>query len=101
MPRTSPYTTAASRLARLTTPARADLHAHTTASDGEYTPSQLVAQARLARLCAVAVTDHDTLAGIEEARAAAAGRLELVPGVEISTGFAGGEVHLLGYFVRT
>ncbi|MBN9120850.1 MAG: PHP domain-containing protein [Planctomycetes bacterium] len=101
MPRTSAYTLAPGRLAQLAAPARADLHVHTTASDGEYTPSQVVAQARLARLHAVAVTDHDTLAGVDEARAAAAGHLEVVPGVEISAGFGGGEVHLLGYFVRT
>jgi 3',5'-nucleoside bisphosphate phosphatase len=101
MPRTSAYTRAASRLAQLAAPQRADLHVHTTASDGEFTPSQVVAQARLAKLCAVAVTDHDTLAGVEEAREAAAGHLALVPGVEISASFGGREVHLLGYFVRT
>lgn len=101
MPRTSAYTLAASRLAQLAAPARADLHVHTTASDGEYTPSQVVAHARRAKLCAVAVTDHDTLAGVEEAREAAAGHLALVPGVEISARFGGREVHLLGYFVRT
>ena len=100
MPRTSAYTAAASRLAQLTAPARADLHTHTTASDGDNTPSQLVAMARHARLAAVAVTDHDTLAGLAEARAAAAGAIEVVTGVEISTSFAGREYHLLGYFVR-
>ncbi len=101
MPRTSAYTLAPSRLAQLAAPARADLHVHTTASDGEYTPSQVVALARLARLRAVAVTDHDTLAALPEARAAAGDDIELVPGVEISTAFAGREFHLLGYFVRT
>lgn len=101
MPRTSAYTLAAAQLAQLAAPARADLHTHTTASDGEYTPSQVVAQARLAKLCAVAITDHDTLAGVEEARAAAGIHLALVPGVEISARFDGREVHLLGYFVRT
>lgn len=101
MPRTSSYTTAASRLAQLAAPARADLHVHTVASDGEYTPSQVVAQARLAGLKAVAITDHDTLAGVAEAQTAAGTAIELVPGVEISTSFAGRELHLLGYFVRT
>jgi 3',5'-nucleoside bisphosphate phosphatase len=101
MPRTSAYTLAPGRLAQLAAPARADLHVHTTASDGEYTPSQVVAQARIARLSAVAITDHDTLAGVEEARAAAHGHVEFVPGVEISASFGGREVHLLGYFVRT
>jgi len=101
MPRTSAYTLAASRLAQLAQPSRADLHAHTTASDGEFTPSQVVAHARLAKLCAVAITDHDTLAGVEEAQTAAGTHLTLVPGVEISSLFGGREVHLLGYFVRT
>lgn len=101
MPRTSAYTLAPGRLAQLAAAGRADLHVHTTASDGEYTPSQVVALARQARLCAVAVTDHDTLAAVEEARAAAGEHVELVPGVEISTAFAGREFHLLGYFLRT
>lgn len=101
MPRTSPYTQLGTRLAQLAAPARADLHTHTTASDGEYTASQVVMLARLAGLRAVAVTDHDTLAGVAEAQAAAGSAIELVPGVEISTAFAGREFHLLGYFVRT
>lgn len=99
--RTSAYTFAASRLAQLAQPKRADLHAHTTASDGEFTPSQVVMHAREAKLCAVAVTDHDTTAGVEEARIAAGPSIALIPGVEISAGFAGREVHLLGLFVRT
>ena len=101
MPKRSPFTRLCGQFAQLARPARADLHAHTTASDGEYTPSQVVAQARIAKLCAVAITDHDTLAAIEEARVAAGAHLELVPGVEISAEFAGREFHLLGYFVRT
>jgi predicted metal-dependent phosphoesterase TrpH len=82
-------------------PRQADLHVHTTASDGAFTPTQVVALARQAGLCAVAITDHDTLAGVDEARASAATAIEFVPGVEISTHFAGRELHLLGYFVRT
>lgn len=101
MPRASAYTRAGGRLASLAPPARADLHTHTAASDGDYTPSQVVALARQAGLCAVAVTDHDTLASIPAARAAAADHIELIAGVEISTAFAGREFHLLGYFVRT
>ena len=101
MPRLDPFTRLCGRFAELARPRRADLHAHTTASDGEYTPSQVVALARQAGLCAVAVTDHDTLAAVGEARAAAVGAVEVVPGVEVSTRFAGREFHLLGYFVRT
>jgi predicted metal-dependent phosphoesterase TrpH len=100
MPRASRYTSVARDLAALARPARADLHTHSTASDGDFTPSQVVARARAAGLCAVSLTDHDTFAGLDEARAAATG-IELVPGVEISTAFAGRELHLLGYFVRT
>jgi predicted metal-dependent phosphoesterase TrpH len=77
-----------------------DLHVHTVASDGEYTPSQIVAYARQAGLSALAVTDHDTLASVAEAHDAAGGDLEVVSGVEITATFAGREVHLLGYFVR-
>ncbi len=101
MPKHSPFTLLCGRLAQLAAPARADLHVHSTLSDGEYTPTQVVGEARRAGLRAVAVTDHDTLAGVAEARAAAGNDIEVVPGVEISTTFAGREFHLLGYFVRT
>jgi predicted metal-dependent phosphoesterase TrpH len=77
-----------------------DLHTHTTASDGLLTPTELVRQAVTAGLAAIAVTDHDTTAGLPEALAAGAEQgIEVVPGVEISTSHAGLEVHLLGYFV--
>lgn len=77
----------------------ADLHAHTTASDGTYTPRELVELAKKNGLAAVAVTDHDTTGGLDEAQAA--GRelgVEVVPGIELSTVFEGKEVHVLGYF---
>jgi predicted metal-dependent phosphoesterase TrpH len=78
-----------------------DLHTHTTASDGLLTPTQLVEHAAAAGLRAIAVTDHDTTAGLPEALAAGAKQgVEVVPGVEISTSHAGLEVHLLGYFVE-
>jgi predicted metal-dependent phosphoesterase TrpH len=74
-----------------------DLHSHSTASDGAATPSALVAAARQAGLGAIAVTDHDTVAGVREAVAAAAGTgVRLVPGVELSAVDASGETHLLG-----
>jgi predicted metal-dependent phosphoesterase TrpH len=79
---------------------RSDLHVHTVHSDGSYTPSEAVELARRAGLAALALTDHDTLAGVAEARTAAAGTsLEIVPGVEISTDHGGREFHLLAYFV--
>ena len=101
MPRRDPFTLLCGHLARLGHAPRADLHTHTTASDGEYTPSQVVALARHAGLCAVAITDHDTLTGVDQARESASEQLEVIPGVEISSRFADREVHLLGYFVRT
>jgi predicted metal-dependent phosphoesterase TrpH len=104
MPRGSPFTLLCRELSRLARPRRADLHVHTTASDGEYTPSQVVALARLAGLCAVAITDHDTLAGVRDAIDTARGLthppIEVVPAVEITTTFANRELHLLGYFVQ-
>ncbi len=77
-----------------------DLHAHTTASDGSLTPTELVALARETGRTALGVTDHDTVAGLAEATAAArdAG-LTLVPGVELSVDYPHGQFHLLGYFV--
>lgn len=99
MPKRSPFTSVPGRLAQLARPRRADLHVHTTASDGEYTASQVVALARQANLAAVAITDHDTLDSVSEARSCAPHDLEVVPGVEISAEFLGREVHLLGYFL--
>jgi predicted metal-dependent phosphoesterase TrpH len=100
MPRHSPFTTLCGQLARLNRPQRADLHIHTTESDGDYSPSQVVALARQAGLLAVAITDHDTLAAVKEAQNAAAGQIEIVSGVEISTEYTGRELHILGYFVQ-
>jgi 3',5'-nucleoside bisphosphate phosphatase len=77
-----------------------DLHLHTTASDGRLSPSALVDRAWREGLRTIAVTDHDTLAGIPEAAAAAASfGLQLVTGVEITAVVDGDDVHLLGYFV--
>ncbi len=77
---------------------RIDLHTHTTASDGSLTPSELVRAALDADLDVIAVTDHDTLDGIEPTIAAADGtRLRVLPGVELSALFEGHSLHLLGY----
>lgn len=75
-----------------------DLHTHSTASDGSLTPRELVRYAKQAGLSAIAVTDHDTAAGIEEA-ADEAERLGIsfLPGVEVSVDFSP-EMHILGYF---
>jgi 3',5'-nucleoside bisphosphate phosphatase len=76
-----------------------DLHSHTNASDGTFTPAELIAEARRIGLRALAITDHDTLKGYDlaEPMAREAG-LELVCGLEISTKYLGTSVHMLGYF---
>ncbi len=77
-----------------------DLHVHTTASDGSCSPTQVVQLALDIGLHAIAITDHDTTAGIAEAQAAAAGtELRIVPGIEISADYLGNEIHVLGYFI--
>jgi len=77
-----------------------DLHCHTNASDGEKTPEQLVAKAIKRGLSAMAITDHDTTAGIPRAIAAAEGTgLEVVPGVEFSSYLRDREIHILGFFI--
>jgi predicted metal-dependent phosphoesterase TrpH len=79
---------------------RADLHTHTTASDGTLTPEALVAHAALRDLDVLAVTDHDSVAGVPGAIAAAdGGPVRIVPGVELSAVHDGRDVHILGYFI--
>lgn len=78
---------------------RVDLHLHTTHSDGEYSPADVVSLGVRAGLPALAVTDHDTLDGSLLARELAGARIEIVPGVEITAEFQGREFHLLAYFV--
>ena len=76
-----------------------DLHTHSTASDGIYSPTELLQRAKSIGLRILALTDHDTTGGLDEAaRAAAALDIDFIPGIEINTDIAGGEVHVLGYF---
>lgn len=77
-----------------------DLHVHTTASDGTMSPRDVVSLAAMQGLKAIALTDHDTMAGLTEA--GEAGELlgvTIVPGIEISSDYCGREVHILGYFL--
>ncbi len=75
-----------------------DLHTHSTASDGILTPKELVKAASQAGIVALALTDHDTVDGIESAlHAARAGGPRLYAGVELTVRFAGHGLHLLGY----
>ena len=82
-----------------TVPVRCDLHTHSVFSDGSYTPSEIVAEAKRLGLI-VALTDHNTADGLPEFMDAAR-KLDVtaVPGVEFSTEYKGKELHLLGLFV--
>src|SRR5215471_8230167 len=89
-----------------------DLHTHSNASDGDYSPAQLVREAEKRGITAIALTDHDTLGGLinAESEAQAAG-IHFIPGIEISIKWAaeggapglgpGGEFHLLGLGIRS
>jgi predicted metal-dependent phosphoesterase TrpH len=80
---------------------RIDLHAHTTASDGSLTPEELVRLAKQQGVATLAVTDHDTIAGLSQA--VTEGRqagVEIIPGIEISCLFGETELHILGYFIN-
>jgi len=78
----------------------ADLHLHTTCSDGFFTPEQLLQEAKNRRFSAIAITDHDTLKGSERAASLAqAFDIEIIPGVEITTVAAKKEFHILGYLM--
>lgn len=80
---------------------RIDMHVHTTASDGTCSPAEVVKLAKEKGLAAVAITDHDTISGYEEARKAGEELgIEVVPGIEISTRYLG-PVHILGYYLNT
>ncbi len=76
---------------------RIDLHTHSSASDGTDPPARVMRRAAEAGLGMVALTDHDTVAGHDEARAALPAGLTLVPGMELSCRLAGRSVHLLAY----
>jgi hypothetical protein len=77
-----------------------DLHTHSTASDGSYRPAEVVRLAKEGGLKAVALTDHDTTDGLDEALAAGVELgVEVIPGVEISTRFTDDTMHILGYFL--
>ena len=89
-----------------------DLHTHSSASDGDYSPAQLIKEAAKKDISAIALTDHDTLGGLEAAKSEAkAAGIRFVPGVEISIKWEGegsvsglgpgGEMHLLGLGINS
>ncbi|MBO1255437.1 PHP domain-containing protein [Alteromonas sp. 5E99-2] len=81
-----------------------DLHSHTTASDGQLTPTELMLRAANMQVDVLALTDHDTLGGIDEARAAIAEhdlKLTVIAGIEVSTLWQGFGIHIVGLNVDT
>jgi hypothetical protein len=79
---------------------RIDLHIHSRASDGHLSPTAVVDAAVAGRLDVIALTDHDTVAGVREACDAARERpIRVIPGIEVSTRHGDAEIHVLGYFV--
>lgn len=78
---------------------RLDLHMHTDLSDGTSSPEEVVEGAVAGRLDVIAITDHDTAAGVRRAQAAAGDRVEVIAGIELSSTLQGREVHILAYGV--
>jgi len=77
-----------------------DLHTHSTASDGKFTPAELIRHASEVEIEVIARTDHDTLSGLEEASLEASRvGMEFIPGIEISAVFSPGTMHMLGYYI--
>ena len=77
-----------------------DLHVHSTASDGTLTPSEIALYAKEKGLSAIALTDHDTVSGINECmEAGLKAGVTVIPGIEFSADFHGKEVHILGYYI--
>jgi predicted metal-dependent phosphoesterase TrpH len=77
-----------------------DLHLHTTASDGVMSPSEIVRYAKAKGLQAIAITDHDTIEGLEEGLSEGEKiDFEVIPGIEISAEHSSGSMHLLGFFL--
>lgn len=78
---------------------KADLHMHTTHSDGVYSTSELVRKANEAGLTTISITDHDNVAAVDEAIEVGKGYgIDVIPGVELSAGVGEQEVHILAYF---
>ncbi|MDA1002504.1 MAG: PHP domain-containing protein [Chloroflexi bacterium] len=85
---------------RVAAASRGDFHCHSTASDGRLTPAEVVRLAAARGVTVLALTDHDTTAGLAEASAAAVDTgLQLIPGVELACDLPGNELHMLGLFI--
>src|SRR6266540_2331248 len=82
------------------TDAKIDLHTHSLASDGEFPAPEVAARARAAGIGVWGLCDHDTVAGLPAASAAATAHgIRLVPGIELSAFLDAKEIHLLGHFI--
>jgi len=80
----------------------ADLHVHTTASDGRLSPASIIEQAIQGKLSYIAITDHDTVDGLVQLNAVQQSlptNLIVIPGIELSTDLPESEVHILGYYI--
>ncbi|SHN49657.1 PHP domain-containing protein [Desulfovibrio litoralis] len=78
-----------------------DLHTHSNCSDGSDSPSELIKKAKKSKLSAIALTDHDTIAGIPEAKTKSQElNIEFIPGCELATEWEFGEIHILGLWVK-
>ncbi len=82
---------------------KVDLHVHTTASDGKFTPREIVQKALACGLSYLGITDHDSIDGVIPAQEAArsSDQLTIIGGVEINTDIPAGELHILGYYIDT
>ena len=78
-----------------------DLHVHTTSSDGQYTPAEIIQKAADKNIKVIAITDHDTISGLKEAEKEGKKHgIIVVPGIEINISFPSGEFHLLGLGIK-
>lgn len=77
---------------------RVDLHIHTNASDGKYSPKEILNIAEKMEIDVISITDHDTISAINEAIVEGEKRkIQVIPGIEISTNYSS-ELHILGYY---
>lgn len=80
---------------------KGDFHIHTTKSDGDYTPTEIIMFAKESNVDTISITDHKTMSGVEEAiKAGEWLGVNVIPGIELSTRFNGKKVHILGYFTN-
>ena len=96
MPKGQSFTRMCQQLAQLAQPRKADLHLHTTFSDGDYTLSQVIAKATQARLKKIAITDHDTYDALDHVPENT--KIDIIPGIELTAIHREHELHLLAYY---